>query len=1106
MEDTLPGRVRFGAFELDLKSGELLGGGRKVVLQDQPFKVLRILVDYGGEVVSREVIQKKLWPNDTVVEFDHSINAVINKLRRVLRDSAEEPKYIETLARRGYRLIAPVERLDSSAGDVMPSTKDSDSEDGGQQPGGEDGRLERLKLEPAGWAGKTISHYRVLNIIDGGGMGVVYRAQDLKLPRGVAIKFLPEEFGNDPRALERFEREARAASVLEHPNICSIYEFGEHEGQPFIVMQLLQGQTLRQRLAAAHDPGAVAGHEKTLAVHEMLDIAIQVASGLEAAHEKGVIHRDIKPANIFIADKGVVKILDFGLAKLLLPSEPEVQLSDQDTESDRAMMRGKVRDAIHLTRPGVAPGTAAYMSPEQVRGEKLDPRTDLFSFGVVLYEMATGQRAFAGETEAVLHAAIVKQIPVPVRELNSTVPLELEPIIAKALEKDREQRYQSAAQMRADLETVKRGRESTPFPTPASAKPRGWKSWLLPAVVLLVLSGAIVSVDWYRHRRLQLTDKDSIVLADFTNSTSDPVFNDALNTALRVELEQTPFLNLLAPDKVRGTLKLLNHPENDRLTPELARKVCVRSNSKALVTGSIADVGNRYRIELKALDCQTGNPLATTQRETANREEVVKTLGAAGAELRSKLGEPKATLQEFNRPLDEATSASLEALQAFAAGEEQKRQGSAVAALPYFKRAVELDPNYAQAYASLGHAYRNVAEIKPYIQALGKAYELRQRASRRQRFYIDGIYFWLVTGNLEKALQVFTEWTKTYPKDPLAHVSLSAVAMQVGQYEKAAAEANESIRLLPTAPAYTDESMSYLKLDRLDDAKPVIEEAQTLNLVSNFLPLARYKLAFLKDDRAALEEQVKSTVGPSLGGLLCIHSYTQAYYGRLGEARNFLQQLLDLARRDNSPDTAAECLTGNALQEAEIGDIARARQYAADAMALSAGQNALIRSAMALARAGDVAQAEKLAEQANQQYPLDTMVQNYSLPTIQAAIELQRNNPGKAIEILKIALPYEMGFGSLDYFYPAFVRGDAYLKAGQGQQAAAEFQKLLDNPGIAENFVIGALAHLQLGRAQAMMGDTAGARKSYKDFFTLWKDADRDVPILQRATAEYAKL
>ena len=463
MEDTLPGRVRFGAFELDLKSGELLGGGRKVVLQDQPFKVLRILVDHAGEVVSREVIQKKLWPNDTVVEFDHSINAVINKLRRILRDSAEEPKYIETLARRGYRLIAPVERLDSSAGDVTPSTEDSDSEDRGQEPGGEDGRLERLKLEPAGWAGKTISHYRVLNIIDGGGMGVVYRAQDLKLPRAVAIKFLPEEFGNDPRALERFEREARAASVLEHPNICSIYEFGEHEGQPFIVMQLLQGQTLRQRLAAAHDPDAVAGHEKTLAVHEMLDIAIQAASGLEAAHEKGVIHRDIKPANIFIADKGVVKILDFGLAKLLLPSEPEVQVSEQDTQSDSEMARGRARDAVHLTRPGVAPGTAAYMSPEQVRGEQLDVRTDLFSFGVVLYEMATGQRAFTGETEVTLHAAILKQTPVPVRELNSTVPSELEPIIAKALEKDREQRYQSAAQMRADLETVKGGRESTPL-------------------------------------------------------------------------------------------------------------------------------------------------------------------------------------------------------------------------------------------------------------------------------------------------------------------------------------------------------------------------------------------------------------------------------------------------------------------------------------------------------------------------------------------------------------------------------------------------------------------------------------------------------------------
>jgi eukaryotic-like serine/threonine-protein kinase len=1078
VKDTLKTRVRFGAFELDLKAGELREGGRKIVLQEQSLRVLRILIEHDGEIASREEIQKKLWPNDTIVEFDRGINAVINKLRKLLGDSADEPKYIETVARRGYRLMVPVEWVDSNADNAPPS------------PDIGEGVVDVSGLEPPTLIGKTVTHYRVLEIIGGGGMGVVYSAEDLKLPRSVALKFLPEELGNDPRALERFELEARAASVLEHSNICPIYEFGEHAGRPFIVMQLLTGQTLRDRMAAQAGDGTQP-QKPPFAVDELLDIAIQIAHGLEAAHEKGIIHRDIKPANIFLTDKGVVKIVDFGLAKLLQPSGESVLALEADAPTEVEVRPAQPRG---LTRLGVAVGTEGYMSPEQVRSEAVDARSDLFSFGVVLYEMATGQRAFTGKTEAIVRVAIAQQAPVPVHELNATLPPELEPIINKALEKDRALRYQSAAAMRADLEAVKRRRQPVPLPSFLQPPPaRKWKTWQL-ALAVAVLCAIVAGVVYWLWPR-KITD---VVLADFTNSTSDPIFNDALNTALRVELEQTPYLNLLAADKVRGILKSLDHPVNLRLTPELARGVCLRSNSQAVVSGSIYDVGNRYRIELKATDCKTGKTLATTAVETANRDEIVKTLGLAGNQFRRKLREPSDSLQKFNQPLDQATSSSLEALQAFTEGLEQRRLKGDQPALPYFRRATELDPAFAQAYAALGMGYRNDNQPKPTFENLKKAHDLRDRATQRQRFFIDGVYFWAATGEREKAIEAFTEWTKVYPEDPIAHVRLSAVSMEVGQYDKAAAEARESNRLLPNAAAYTDEVSSYLRMNRLEEAKAGLDEAQSLNIASHLLPLARYRLAFLQNDRSAMEQQAN--------GVLCLHSYTQAFYGRIAKERELLDQVVERTMRDHSPDSAADCIVTNALQEAEAGNAGRARQQATAALALSTARDIAAQAALAFARAGELDEAEKLSQQLNQDYPKDTLMQAYSLPTIRAAIELQRNNPTAAIDTLKVALPYEMGGGSFTFLYPAYVRGEAYLKAGQGQQAAAEFQKILDHPGIMENWVTGALSHLQLGRAQAMMGDTAAARQSYQDFLTLWHDADSDVPIYQQAKAEYARL
>ncbi len=595
MKDTLAGRVRFGEFELDLRTGELQASGRKIPLQEQPFQVLRILVEHDGKIATREEIQSQLWPNNTIVEFDHGINTAVKKIRAALGDTAEKPRYIETVARRGYRLMVPVQRMQSSAGDRTPS---------GETSGSGDVTAARLQLDPSSLTGKTVSHYRVLEIVGGGGMGVVYRAEDVRLGRAVALKFLPEDVGNDPRALERFEREARAASALDHSNICSIYEFGEHEGQPFIVMQLLQGQTLRERLAVPRDG---ADHASGLALDQLRLFAIQITNGLEAAHEKGIIHRDIKPANIFITGKDVVKILDFGLAKLVEGGEQESLATGVVAPNNPPATAHKGVEHLGLSRPGVVLGTAAYMSPEQVRGENLDARTDLFSFGLILYEMATGQQAFRGPNVEALQDAILNGAPTPVLQLNPGLPPRLGAIIDKCLQKDRDARYQRAGEIREDLEKV--GREE---------KHPVRRRWKLLATAAVVLVSLIVGGLYWRSQQLKrlaarITEKDTIVLAAFANTTGDAVFDESLNGALAYQLEQSPLLNVLTDEKVSETLKLMNRPPNERLTKEVAQGVCQRTDSKAVVAGSIEAVGEDYLIRLKAVNCQTGETLANAQ-------------------------------------------------------------------------------------------------------------------------------------------------------------------------------------------------------------------------------------------------------------------------------------------------------------------------------------------------------------------------------------------------------------------------------------------------------------------------------------------------------------
>jgi serine/threonine protein kinase len=1081
------GRVRLGGFEIDLGSGELrslgtVNGDGKVLLREQPFQVLRMLVERGGKIVTREEIKRKLWPNDTFVDFDHSINVAIGILRRALGDSADNPQYIQTLARRGYRLLVAIEWLQATA----------------EMPRGE--AASTTALHGLGsLIGKKVSHYRVLEVIGGGGMGMVYKAEDVKLGRRVALKFVPEELASDPVALQRFEREAQTASALNHPNICTIYEIEEYEGQPFIVMELLEGSTLLHHLSLSES--------KALPLLPLLDIAMQICDGLQAAHDKGIIHRDVKPANIFLTKQGPVKVLDFGLAKLAASEEavendpakalPNTRPSPTSEEASNEKKAGRPMGTdASLAYTGTVAGTRGYMSPEQVRKEKLDDRTDLFSFGLVLYEMAAGRRAFTGETTSVVHDAILNQTPTAVHDVNSAVPRGLDAVIAKALEKDRSQRYQSAAEMHADLERVRREMH------PVRRRLRGWLA--SAALLLFIAAGTWIFRD-YRNK-VTLSADDTIVIADVSNQTGDPVFDDALNTALRAGLEQTPYLNVLARDKVSGALRFLNLPEDARVTPDVARQVCLRTNSKLIITSSIADLGNRFRIELNGIACQNGNAIARVREDVAHRNEIVRLLGASAAQLRGKLGEPAASVAKFNMPLEQATSPSPEALQQLAEGYRRHVAMDIRGAIQHYQRATELDSDFALAYAALGVADGTLGELDLAAASEKKAYELRTRMTVLTRFLVESLHYGFVTGEQEKAYSVLLQWVQTFPRDVTGHNNFARCLQLLAQLDRGADEAREAARLLPTPWSYNNSMVASIVADRLEEAKATFDEAQTRKFDSPELREYRAVLAFLQKDQPAMQEQWNWAAGkPIADSFLFARSRIEAYHGHFREAR-LTEQALNPAAK-SAVSGPAYRNTEKALREAEVGNSAQAQRLAAKALASGPNRIGQLSVALAFARAGDIGQAQKLADALSQDDPLNIVVQNYNLPTIRAAMKLHENDPAAAVEILRPTVKYDLAFADgFNSLYPAYIRGLAYLQMGEGRLAAAEFEKLLDHPGIVGREVIGALAHLQLARAQKLMGDQAAAHKSYEDFLTLWKDADSDIPIYQQAKAEYAKL